>query len=241
MTIQKGVGPCSAEFNQVNADLTTIEGKIDTVDTVVDRIEVDTTSIESKVDIIDTNVDDIDTKTDKIDGASTDGLSGSSNSLAYRVHEIEKHFHSPEFWFGAAAVPSGETHVADEVAGGISPFQATSGNDDWGSWVQIFGTADGGSMAAEGYVKVDMHEILISGASSNTGVYALQFGRGESGSQEIVTTVMFKPISNQVDSGPVAVMMARQDIPAKGWCRILCIGENAKTVDFYIGIHGYVG
>ena len=40
----------------------------------------------------------IDAETDKIDQAVTDGLAGTSNSLAYRVHEIEKHFHGREFW-----------------------------------------------------------------------------------------------------------------------------------------------
>ena len=33
---------------------------------------------------------------DAIDTVAVDGLSGVSNSLAYKVHEIEKHFHNSE-------------------------------------------------------------------------------------------------------------------------------------------------
>lgn len=40
-------------------------------------------------------------ETDKIDSAATDGLEGTSNSLAYRVHEIEKHLHNRGRFWGA--------------------------------------------------------------------------------------------------------------------------------------------
>ena len=38
----------------------------------------------------------IDDEIAKIDNLSTDGLGGINNSLAYRIHEIENHLHSPE-------------------------------------------------------------------------------------------------------------------------------------------------
>ena len=58
-------GLTASESSQLNS-ISTVESKIDTVDTVVDAILVDTTSIETKVDTIDTNVDSIliDTGTD---------------------------------------------------------------------------------------------------------------------------------------------------------------------------------
>jgi len=44
------------------------------------------------------SIDVIDAETDKIDSAATLGLEGTSNSLAYRVMELERHFHNVERW-----------------------------------------------------------------------------------------------------------------------------------------------
>jgi len=65
-------------------------------------------------DNIKASLDLVNTSTDKIDGAATDGLAGTSNSLAYRVHEIEQHFHSSASWFEAAGTPTA-THFADRI------------------------------------------------------------------------------------------------------------------------------
>ena len=43
----------------------------------------------------------------KIDNQAVDGLLGVKDSLAYKIHEIEKHLHNREFWFGANTAPSG--------------------------------------------------------------------------------------------------------------------------------------
>lgn len=52
----------------------------------------------------------------KIDNRAVDGLLGVNNSLAYKVHEIEKHFHNQEKWCGVAAIADAELHVADPRA-----------------------------------------------------------------------------------------------------------------------------
>lgn len=41
------------------------------------------------------------------DAITTLGLLGTSNSLAYRVHELERHFHGYERWYGKSADKSG--------------------------------------------------------------------------------------------------------------------------------------
>ena len=99
------------------------------------------------------------TETDKIDKKATDGLEGTADSLAYRVHELERHFHNTEKWFGMALVPVGETHVADRMSVSNSPFTLTAGNDDFGSWVQLLGSEDTPVIA--GAVKFDAHNVLI--------------------------------------------------------------------------------
>ena len=179
---------------------------------------------------------------DAIDGVTTLGLAGTSNSLAYRVHEIEKHFHSYERWFEAAAVPDGEDHVADAAGTGGGAFQIDAGNDDWGSWVQILGADD--TPAQTSMVKFDFHKLLITAAERNE-IYVIQIGVGASGaaalSAEDYTEVVFKPINNQGDSGPVEVMMARAYSGSKVWARCICPGQNTATIDFMIGLHEYAG
>ena len=41
----------------------------------------------------------------KIDNLAADGLLGVEDSLAYKIAEVEKHFHNWERWIGLAAIP----------------------------------------------------------------------------------------------------------------------------------------
>ncbi len=141
---------------------------------------------------------------DKIDSFATDGLAGVHNSLAYRVHEIEKHLHNDEKWFGVAASASGETHIADRMGPGIAAFALLSGNDAFGSWVQILGSSDTPVLA--GRVKFDIHRILVTTTDSTT-VFLVQFVVGESAgiaaklSAEDYTEAPYIASTNRSDSG----------------------------------------
>ena len=73
--------------------------------------------------------------TSKLDDQAVNGLSGVEDSLAYKVHEIEKHLHNNEKWFGLAGTPAAETHRADRITLLPEPFQVDVGNDTWGSWL----------------------------------------------------------------------------------------------------------
>lgn len=181
-------------------------------------------------------------ETDKIDSATTDGLAGTSNSLAYRVHEIERHFHSYETWLETAAVPNGEIHVADRVGDGNGAFQIDADNDDWGAWVQILGSSDTPQRGSA--VKFDLHRLEIS-ATEHNEVYFVHISFGASGNDGKeagdYTEAVFKPSSNQVDNGPVTVQSRRIDAGTKAWARCKCPGQNTATLDFFIGLHEYSG
>ena len=99
-----------------------------------------------------------------IDHAATAGLAGTRNSLAYRIHEIERHLHSWERWFAAAAVAVGETHVADRINDSQTPFRLDGGNDTWGSWVQILGSTD--LPVIVGRAKYDIHKLVFNNITS---------------------------------------------------------------------------
>ena len=180
----------------------------------------------------------------KIDNQATLGLAGVSNSLAYRVHEIEKHLHNYEKWFGAAASASGETHVADRMDGAITPFTLTAGNNAFGSWVQILGSSD--TPVTSGSVKYDIHRVMVT-ATNSTNPYIVQIVCGESAdiatklAAQQYTEFGYISASNNNDSGITDVLEPRQLTGCKVWARCACVGGNGTTLAFYFGIHEYAG
>lgn len=183
-------------------------------------------------------------ETDKIDLVATNGLLGVDDSLAYRMNELERHFHNAEKWFGAATTPSGETHVGDRLAGGISPYALLSGNDDFGAWVQLLGSSD--TPVTSGAAKFDAHRLLVTGTDS-TSTFIAQIISGESAdfaaklAAENFSETPYISATNLNDSGIEEVMVRRVDAGTKVWARVCCVGENAKTINVYFGIHEYEG
>ena len=182
----------------------------------------------------------IDAETDKIDQAATDGLAGTANSLAFRIHEHDEHFHGREFWWGALAVPD-ETNAIE--ANVDRPFVAVSGNDDWGTAIPIMGTAD--IPANAGDVRYDSRRILVIDTDHATayrmrliwgsGTSAAAIGAGQS------TEFMFITASGPFLSGtPVNMMMPRGTIGEKLWAQVWSV-TNLSEVDFFYGVHGYAG
>lgn len=182
--------------------------------------------------------------TQKIDDQATLGLLGTNNSLAYRAHEIERHLHGREKWFGVAVTPSGETHVADRMATSNAAFAVVSGNDVFGSWVQIMGSSD--TPVTAGSVKFDAHRYLVT-TTDSTATFIIQIVSGESAgiaaklSAEEFTEVPYIAPTNSNDAGINDVMSARVLTGEKVWARCRCIGQTTKTINFYFGIHEYEG
>lgn len=179
----------------------------------------------------------------KVDNAATDGLAGTSNSLAYRVHELERHFHNYERWFGLAAVPNGEVHRADTITDNVEPFQIDAGNDTWGSWVQVMGSSDTPNITDSTHY--DPHQIDIVAVETANVVYFVQLGYGASGAASLTagtyTEFVFIPQSANGRPAAIAVLMRRATAGTLVWARTLARGTNTSTLDFYIGIHEYPG
>ena len=177
----------------------------------------------------------------KIDSKATDGLLGVSNSLSYHVHEIEKHVHSSGSWFGEAATPTG-THFADRIGPAIDPFQLDAGNETWGAWVQIFGPDDTPARAGQAYF--DPHRMQIPDAEEET-TYFIQFGRGASGAAALsagtYTELVIGVDATKKFKGITDIQTGRAPVGSLLWGRCLAVGKNTATIDFYIGIHEYVG
>ena len=180
----------------------------------------------------------------KVDQQEVDGLKGTNNSLAYKVHEIERHMHSWERWFGAATVPVGETHVADRINDTNTPFQIDGGNDAWGAWVQILGSTDLPVLVDR--VKYDPHKIVFTDIEKSGKIHKLQVAFGETpaaalSAMTFTELVFFSSLGFPGDALPVRLQTRRQDVATKVWARVWVVGQASGTVDFFYGLHEYEG
>lgn len=208
-----------------------------------DDIEDDIVAIKAIVDNLPDSgaLTSISDETNKIDSVATDGLSGVSNSLAYRVHEIERHLHSGGRWFETAASPSGETHVADSIGDGSGAFQMDAGNDTWGDWLQILGSSDTPTVAGKEYF--DPHQFIVED-TERASTYFIQIARGASGDAGLAAgtyTEFIYAASVQKEAGIIPVQTGRAPAGSKLWIRCMCPGQDTGTFDFYFGVHEYEG
>jgi len=213
--------------------------KMDLVDapnsTAVTAIQSGLAATGAKMDLIDAPNETAILKI--IDGTTTTGLAGTSNSLAYRVNEIERHLHSYERWYGVAATPSA-THKADLLGKDIASFQIDAGNDTWGAWLQLLGSADTAQ-------KYDFHEISITGAERASTVHFVQFAFGATGdaaySAGTYTTVIYRTGAAQNREAPFQLQTRRQDAGTLAWARVLAYDQDTATLNLYFGLHYYEG
>ena len=184
-----------------------------------------------------------------IDQIATLGLAGVHNSLAYRVHEIEKHLHSPSRCFGKSADQSGNDWALTISGAGMpTVYRAISGNATYGAddndEAKLIGTDDSGQT---GMVKFDLHLIFVSAASATT-VYGLRIVWGTGTMADAITAEQYSEILMRRNPGggenhivPVLLQMPRLTWGThKVWLQVKNATDNA-TFDFYIGLHEYQG
>ena len=183
----------------------------------------------------------VQTEADKIDLAAVDGLTGVINSLAYRVHEIERHLHSGARWFESAAAPVLETHIADMIGSGSGPFRLDAGNDAWGAWVQILGSEDTPTVVGKSYF--DPHQVIIEDVE-RANTYFVQMTRGETGDAGFAAGYYSEWVyaaTNTKDSAIMQVQTGRAPAGSKLWARCMCPGVDTGWMDIYFGLHEYEG
>lgn len=177
---------------------------------------------------------------DKIDNFRTLGLLGVSDSLAYRTHEIERHHHHYEHFFGVAVSPSGEVHVADHQS--TTSFQADAGNTIFGSWLQVLGSSDTPHVGTATHY--DFNALMIETVERANTIYLIEVGFGASGaasiSDDTITETMYIAPAN-ARSSPIFISTRRQASGTKAWVRILADGADTGKMDFFIGLHEYEG
>jgi hypothetical protein len=185
-----------------------------------------------------------DSETVKIDKGTVSGLLGVNNSLAYKVHEIEKHFHNQEMWIGKNGAQADNIWAALNV---LTPYGAISGASTWGADANdealVWGTAN----TSGALVKMDFHRFLITDLSVDTPyIFRIIYGSGTMA--DAITAVQYStvmvqnnPTGNKAGGSPIDIMMPRITIGTdKVWVQVMCATNNA-TASFFCGGHGYVG
>lgn len=184
------------------------------------------------------------TGTAKLDSAATLGLNGVNNSLAYRVHEIEKHFHNHEHWRGKLAVQTA-TAWADDT---LSPFRAISGADTYGADADdealVLGIDD---TPINGGVKYDPYRVVIVALSTDTP-WKLRMVHGSGTMAQAIAADQFTELmavnivtGSKSGGAPLDFRIPRLDSGVdKVWIQVWNATDNA-TCDFFIGIHEYTG
>lgn len=171
----------------------------------------------------------------KIDNQATDGLNGVHNSLAYRVHEIEKHFHSPEYWYGRDAT---DGYL---LLDGLESWTVTAGTGEaFGAAVQI---SDGTEIeSGSSTKKMDIHRILFTDISKadTTYVMIIRYGTGTFALSERLTSLAIRVGSLTNESTPVEIMAPRIACNNKIWVQTKSQTNN-ETLSFMVGVHTYVG
>lgn len=179
----------------------------------------------------------------KIDDFATEGLAGVNNSLAYRVHEIEKHLHSRGRYWGALAAPDETNAIEANVA---RPFVAASGNNTWGVAIPICGVDD--VPVPTGLVKFDAHRLLISDLDDDTTPWRIRFIYGTGTSGEAITAEQWSEEmiessavpGNRAGGTPLDFQMPRLDVGTKMWAQVWN-DTNLEEMSFFWGAHGYIG
>ncbi len=161
--------------------------------------------------------------------------------IEQETFEIENHLHNDERWLGLAAAPSGETHRADVAAG---PFQLVSGNDDWGTAVQVLGSEDTPiRVTVPPEMQFDFHRILVTDASASNQLYYIRIICGASAAAGLSagtwTMIAIQEDLGTSDHSPVDIINTRCDTGTKVWAQVKAVGASGPTIDFVIGVHEY--
>ena len=174
---------------------------------------------------------------DKIDDAAVDGLSGTKNSLAYKVHEIEKHFHGREYWYGK---DSADTFFNATSATAWQMASSATINT-FGPSIQL---SNGDEIESGDPTKYyDLHRIYVKAASVQDKVYRIMFTYatgGTAGQAAVLTETLYVKADNKIDSSPVEIQGPRIACNNKLWGQVAC-ETGSGTIDILVGLHIYAG
>lgn len=153
----------------------------------------------------------------------------------------EEHIHTNERWWGASASPN-ETNAID--ANVNRDFQASSGNNTWGTAIPILGTAD--DPTPGGQAEFDAHRIIFTDLDDDTSLWRFRIIYGYGTSSDAITAGQWTEIpmiTNAVPgsrAGGLASLIKMIILPVgiKMWAQSWN-DTDGETLAFQYGVHGY--
>lgn len=182
----------------------------------------------------------------------TESLMAYIKQVVGETLDIERHLHNVERWFGPAAIPSGENHIADPLgevggtpAGVLTSFRVTSGpNKTWGTALQIWGATDNTLMPTGKQAFVDAHRLKMTDAETNKHEWLIRLIVGETAAAGVLADT-YGIIPLFVDNAdkekiPIDLITERVIAGSKVWVQLLHVSDNdAEYIDLQFGVHGY--
>jgi len=165
----------------------------------------------------------IEADTTKIDDAAILGLAGTADSLAYKVHEIEKHFHNSEQVFG--------NNVNFMGADTPIKFTVVGGDNAWGTELMIHdGTVIESGSAVK---KMDINTLYVVSTSAANKISIVEFLSGTAGTAIADITLtdatdLFTKVGHGLVNGDKVIVNSV----------VTTTGLNSYTVYYVIGVAG---
>jgi len=168
------------------------------------------------------------------------GLTGTANSLDYRIAKIEESQFTAEYWYGKLGSQT-TTEWADENS--LAPYRAISGDGDFGGdandEAQVVGSAD----MASPVECFRLHEVMIS-AASVTSPYIVRVVWGTGTMSAAINAGQYSAMMFDVAAAsrsiPVPFLMPDVVAGTKIWAQVKNATNNA-TADFFVGLCYYDG
>lgn len=173
--------------------------------------------------------------------AAVAALQATVDDIEEEVEEIDQHVHNVERWWGSNGAATETNAIAATVT---VPFQATSGNDDWGVAIPICGTADNPVLV--GMATFDPHRLLVTDLDDDTDPWRIRiiWGTGTSGAaiaagQWTEAMVITNTVpGNRAGGDPVDIRMPPIALGTKMWAQVWN-NTNGEVLEFFWGAHGY--
>jgi hypothetical protein len=164
---------------------------------------------------------------------------GDIDNINDEINIIKNHFINRELWFGKLAVQTA-TDWADEFS--LTPYQAISGNSDFGSdaddEAKIFGTLDAPIFLGQTHFKIFRITIV---ESSQTPPYCLRFIWGTGTMADSLAADQYTSLTLTFDnfaSVPFQLVFPTLENGHKVWCQCKNAVDNA-TINFFVGAFGF--
>jgi len=158
-------------------------------------------------------------------------------SLANKVSCLYGHIGAYGEWYAIAGTPSA-THKADRVGVNDASFQIDAGNDDWGAWVQILGSAD--TPHIPGTTEYHLIKVIATAVEHNTSLHFMQVAFGATGADALTANtysdLVFVPLLAVGWETSLEVHCGHIPVGTLAWARCKVDGQNTGTVNFYFSI-----